>query len=81
MNIYENKFDKPLCAPDAVFTSKCHPEACGRKPSSGESAWTFQCTLEDGSVVALRMGRIGRDNFKAMLDQDDIDEAVRMLLE
>ena len=80
MTVNENRFDKPLCVPDMVLTAECHPEACGRNPHTGESGWTFQCTLEDGSIVALRMGKKGRDNFKAMIEQEEIDDTVERML-
>lgn len=80
MIVHENQFDKHLCVPDVVLTSECHPEACGRKPKTAEQAWTFQCTLEDGSIVALRIGKKGRDSFKAMLEQEEVDDVAEQLL-
>lgn len=48
--------NKPL-----ILRTKCHPEANGRKPLLGESAYKLRFPLEDGRDVILEVGQIGFD--------------------
>lgn len=61
---------------ETVLRTRCHPEANGRAPLSGETAWTATLPLEDGTSVVIRMGKEGRDLLFGMLIADchDSDE-------
>lgn len=49
--------------------TKCHPEANGRKPQSGESAWTIALPLETGETLFIHMGKEGFERVSQfMLD-------------
>lgn len=57
-----------------AFRTKCHPEANGRKPKVGEQQWTFTFDLEGGQKLIILSGKEGRDAFKSMLEQEEIDD-------
>lgn len=56
------------------YRTKDHPEANGRKAVRGEQQWIFTFPLEDGSVLKVLTGRDGRNRFKAMIEQEEIDD-------
>jgi hypothetical protein len=55
---------------DLMFRTKCHPEANGRQPQYGDVAWTVELPLEDGRILAVEMGKKGRDLIFGMLISD-----------
>lgn len=59
-----------LMAADTVLRTKCHPQAGGRTPESGEVAWSATLPLEDGTSVVIQMGKKGRDMLFGMLVAD-----------
>jgi len=50
--------------------SSCHPEAAGRKPQSGDTAWTLRIPLESGETLELEVGQKGRDLLFGMMIAD-----------
>lgn len=60
---------------DLTLIDESHPCANGRRPVHGEQAWTFRFKLEDGRKVDVRLGREGRDNFRAMMLAEEMDDA------
>jgi len=56
------------------YKTKDHPEANGRKAVVGEQQWCFTFFLEDGTVLKVLAGRTCHDSFKAMLEQEEIDD-------
>ncbi len=52
---------------DIHFKTKDHPEANGRQPKFGESSWSPYFPLENGDVLHLHLGQIGRDTMFGML--------------
>lgn len=49
--------------------TKCHPEANGRSPKPGESAWTIGLPLENGETLFVHMGKEGFERVSQfMLD-------------
>lgn len=78
----ENRFNDPVPLPDPelVFRTHDHPEANGRQPQPGESAWTFHFGLEDGRALALHGGRMTRQLFRDMLAQEEADDVAERLL-
>ena len=50
--------------------SKDYPEANGRKPQSGDVAWTLQVPLEDGQTLYLKLGKKSRDMIFGMMIAD-----------
>lgn len=63
----------------AEYRTKDHPEANGRKAVAGEQQWVFTFLLQDGSELKVIAGRVCRDSFKAMLEQEDIDDTAETI--
>jgi hypothetical protein len=62
-------------APEPLYLkTDCHPEAKGRKPKAGEHGWTLNMMLEDGRMLYLQIGKVGRDNFRMMLAQEELED-------
>ncbi len=58
---------------DLHFTTKDHPEANGRKPLPGETAWNFYLPLDNGDTLHVHMGQKGRDILFGMMIADCSD--------
>lgn len=54
--------------------TKDHPQANGRQAQFGEQQWAFTFPLEDGSTLTVLAGRECRERFKAMLEQEELDD-------
>lgn len=63
-------------APERVFRTKDHPEANDRTPVHGEHAWTFTLPLDDGTTLAVKVGRVGRDAIIRMAHEEAVDDAL-----
>lgn len=61
--------------PTKTFRTRCHPEANGRVPVTGEYKWDFTLTLEDGSTLMIEMGRETHDAFRGFVLREEIDDA------
>ena len=61
--------------PTKTYRTRCHPEANGRVPVTGEHQWAFTFTLEDGSTLVIQMGREGHDDFRGFLLREELDDA------
>ncbi len=57
------------------FKTKCHPEANGRKPKTGEQKWDFTFTLDDGHELIIGMGKKAHDNFRSFILREELDDA------
>lgn len=55
----------------------CHPEANGRKPQYGDTAWKIRIKLEDSRTLEIDMGKKGRDLLFGMLIADCADHGER----
>lgn len=53
--------------------AKGHPEANGRTPQSGDTAWTATIPLEGDEILILRLGKLDRDILFGMLIADCSD--------
>lgn len=59
---------------DIVFRTWCHPEANGDKPKPGDQEWALTFTLENGVILKVLMGKIGREAMMGMLVQEVADD-------
>lgn len=58
------------------FKSRDCPDADGCQPLFGEKKWTLSFPLEGGADhLKLEIGSEGREAFKAMLAQEEADDA------
>ncbi len=52
------------------------PDANGRTPKPGERKWTLSFPLENGDdYLEIEIGKKGREAIRAMLAQEDADDA------
>jgi hypothetical protein len=66
-------------ATELTVRTRDHPEAAGRQPQAGESAWVFELPLEDGRVLRVETGREGHDALRRMIFAEAIDDATEEL--
>jgi hypothetical protein len=52
---------------EVVFRTEDHPEANGRKPQRGESAYTLRFPLDDGRELVVHFGQRGFDTLGQMV--------------
>lgn len=58
------------------FRTTDHPEADGRLPQTGDQQWTLRFPLEGGDdYLEVSIGKKGRDAIRAMLIQEESDDA------
>lgn len=62
--------------PSKTYRTRCHPEANGRVPVKGEYEWDFTFTLENGSLLIIKMGREGHDDFRGFILREEMDDAM-----
>lgn len=59
---------------ELILLADDHPEAKGRTAQAGEVAWMFSIPLEDGRLLRLKMGKLGRESLLEMLGSELIDD-------
>lgn len=62
------------------FKARDCPDADGRQPLPGEQKWTLSFPLEGGGddYIEIEVGRRGREAMRAMLEQEDRDDAAEL---
>ena len=58
------------------FRTRDHPLANGRTPQGGDVVWTFTFPLEDGTVLAVECGKVGRDALIRMAHEEVTDDTL-----
>ncbi len=57
------------------FKTKDHPEANGRQPKPGEIGYRFFFPLEDGNVLVVHTGEVGKNALAEVLRQAETQAA------
>ena len=58
------------------FLTKDHPMANQRRPIYGEVEWKFTFPLEDGTILTVRVGLVGRNALIRMAHEESTDDAI-----
>jgi hypothetical protein len=59
--------EPPKTMKELTYTTYDHPEANGRSPVPGEQEYQIKHTLEDGTLLTLRMGRLGWETLTNLM--------------